>query len=172
MSLSLGISLLMIILLLVIQYNGFAKPVIILTTLPLALIGSFLGLYVTGNALGFMPQLGLLALFGIVVNTAIIFIEFADILIKEKIEECDGSGPIMGMSVQEFRECLVQAGQVRLLPYCNDYSYNDWRPSSPCSGRRPSVGRHGLAHDFWFNGSNHPNADCRTFALRHICRKF
>ena len=116
LSLSLGISLLMIILLLVIQYNGFAKPVIILTTLPLALIGSYLGLYVTGNALGFMPQLGLLALFGIVVNTAIIFIEFADILIKEKIEECDGSGPIMGMSVQEFRECLVQAGQVRLLP--------------------------------------------------------
>jgi multidrug efflux pump subunit AcrB len=116
LSLSLGISLLMIILLLVIQYNGFAKPVIILTTLPLALIGSFLGLYVTGNALGFMPQLGLLALFGIVVNTAIIFIEFADTLIKEKIEECDGSGPIMGISIQEFRECLVQAGQVRLLP--------------------------------------------------------
>ena len=116
LSLSLGISLLMIILLLVIQYNGFAKPVIILTTLPLALIGSYLGLYVTGNALGFMPQLGLLALFGIVVNTAIIFIEFADTLIKEKIEECDGSGPIMGMSIQEFRECLVQAGQVRLLP--------------------------------------------------------
>ena len=116
LSLSLGISLLMIILLLVIQYNGFAKPVIILTTLPLALIGSFLGLYVTGNPLGFMPQLGLLALFGIVVNTAIIFIEFADTLIKEKIEECDGSGPIMGLSIQEFRECLVQAGQVRLLP--------------------------------------------------------
>ncbi|MBT6225348.1 MAG: efflux RND transporter permease subunit, partial [Candidatus Scalindua sp.] len=116
LSLSLGISLLMIVLLLIIQYNGFAKPVIILTTLPLALIGSFLGLYVTGNALGFMPQLGLLALFGIVVNTAIIFIEFADILIKEKIEDCDGSGPIMGMSIQEFRECLVQAGQVRLLP--------------------------------------------------------
>ena len=116
LGLSLGISLIMIILLLVIQYNGFAKPVIILTTLPLALIGSFLGLYVTGNALGLMPQLGLLALFGIVVNTAIIFIEFADTLIKEKVEECDGSGPIMGLSIEEFRECLVQAGQVRLLP--------------------------------------------------------
>ncbi len=116
LSLALGISLLMIILLLIIQYNGFAKPVIILTTLPLALIGSFFGLYITGNALGFMPQLGLLALFGIVVNTAIIFIEFADTLIKEKVEKCDGSGPIMGLTIQEFRECLVQAGQVRLLP--------------------------------------------------------
>ena len=116
LSLSLGISLLMIILLLVIQYNGIAKPIIILTTLPLALIGSFFGLYITGNPLGFMPQLGLLALFGIVVNTAIIFIEFADSLIKEKIEKCDGTGPIMGLSIHEFRECLVQAGQVRLLP--------------------------------------------------------
>jgi len=116
LSLSLGISLLMIILLLVIQYNGIAKPIIILTTLPLALIGSFFGLYITGNPLGFMPQLGLLALFGIVVNTAIIFIEFADSLIKEKVEDCDGSGPIMGLSIHEFRECLVQAGQVRLLP--------------------------------------------------------
>ena len=116
LSLSLGISLLMIILLLVIQYNGIAKPIIILTTLPLALIGSFFGLYITGNPLGFMPQLGLLALFGIVVNTAIIFIEFADSLIKEKVEGCDGSGPIMGLSIHEFRECLVQAGQVRLLP--------------------------------------------------------
>ncbi|MFV1974489.1 MAG: efflux RND transporter permease subunit [Candidatus Scalindua sp.] len=116
LSLSLGISLLMIILLLVIQYNGIAKPIIILTTLPLALIGSFFGLYITGNPLGFMPQLGLLALFGIVVNTAIIFIEFADSLIKDKIEKCDGTGPVMGLSIHEFRECLVQAGQVRLLP--------------------------------------------------------
>ncbi|GJQ60724.1 MAG: efflux RND transporter permease subunit [Candidatus Scalindua sp. AMX11] len=116
LSLSLGISILMIILLLIIQYNGFAKPVIILTTLPLALIGAFFGLYITGNPLGFMPQLGLLALFGIVVNTAIIFIEFADILIKEKIEKCDGSGPVMGLTIEEFRTCLVQAGQIRLLP--------------------------------------------------------
>jgi multidrug efflux pump subunit AcrB len=73
-------------------------------------------LWLTDNALGFMPQLGILSLFGIVVNTAIIFIEFADSLIKEKAEASDGSGPILGLSVTEFRECLVQAGQVRLLP--------------------------------------------------------
>jgi multidrug efflux pump subunit AcrB len=113
---SILISLASIVLLLIIQYNGIGKPVIILTTLPLALIGAFLGLYVTGNALGFMPQLGLLSLFGIVVNTAIIFIEFADSLIEEKAKASDGSGPIVGLTKQEFRECLVQAGLVRLLP--------------------------------------------------------
>ena len=103
-------------LLLIIQYNGVVKPIIILTTLPLALIGAILGLYLTDNALGFMPQLGLLSLFGIVVNTAIIFLEFADILIEEKIKASDGSGPIQGITRAEFREALVEAGKVRLLP--------------------------------------------------------
>jgi multidrug efflux pump subunit AcrB len=116
LSLALTISILAIILLLIIQYNGLAKPLIILTTLPLALIGAIGGLYVTGNPLGFMPQLGILSLFGIVVNTAIIFIEFADGLIKKKALASDGSGPIIGLTVPEFRECLIQAGQVRLLP--------------------------------------------------------
>jgi multidrug efflux pump subunit AcrB len=113
---SITISLLAIVLLLIIQYNGIVKPIIILTTLPLALIGAIWGLYLTDNPLGFMPQLGLLSLFGIVVNTAIIFLEFADGLIKEKIEKSDGSGPIQGITKQEFRSCLVEAGKVRLLP--------------------------------------------------------
>ena len=116
LSTALGISLITIVMLLVIQYNGWAKPVIILTTLPLALIGALPGLYITGNALGFMPQLGILSLFGIVLNTGIIFMEFADILIKEKADASDGSGPICGLTVDEFRGCLVEAGKRRLLP--------------------------------------------------------
>ena len=113
---SVVISMLIIVLLLIVQYNGIVKPIIILSTLPLALIGALPGLYFTGNPLGFMPQLGLLALFGIVVNTAIIFLEFADDLIREKVKASDGSGPVMGISRSEFIECLVQAGQLRLLP--------------------------------------------------------
>ena len=116
LAVSLLISILSIVLLLIIQYNGIAKPLIIFTTVPLALIGALLGLYLTDNPLGFMPQLGLLSLFGIVVNTAIIYIEFAELLIKEKSEQSDGSGPIVGLTHEEFYECLVQAGQVRLLP--------------------------------------------------------
>ena len=116
LSTALGISLITIVMLLVIQYNGWAKPVIILTTLPLALIGALPGLYITGNPLGFMPQLGILSLFGIVLNTGIIFMEFADILIKEKADASDGSGPICGLTVDEFRGCLVEACKQRLLP--------------------------------------------------------
>ena len=116
LSLSLGVSVLTIILLLVIQYNGWAKPVIILSTLPMALIGALPGLYLTGNALGFMPQLGILSLFGIVLNTGIIFIEFADMLIKEAADQSDGTGPICGLTRDEFRACLVDACKQRLLP--------------------------------------------------------
>ena len=113
---SLVISMLLIVLTLVIQYNGWSKPVVILTTLPLALIGALPGLYFTNNALGFMPQLGILSLFGIVLNTGIIFIEFADILIAERAARSDGTGPIVGLSVAEFRQCLVDAARSRLMP--------------------------------------------------------
>ncbi|HCS54767.1 efflux RND transporter permease subunit [Rubinisphaera sp.] len=117
---SFGISILCIILILVIQYNGWSKMVVILMTLPLAMIGAWFGLWVTQNPLGFMSQLGLLSLFGIVLNTGIIFIEFADILITQKRDELSSegkaNGPIAGLNVDEFRDCLISAGKQRMLP--------------------------------------------------------
>lgn len=117
---SFGISILAIVLILVIQYNGWTKTLVILTTLPLALIGAWVGLWLTDNPLGFMPQLGLLSLFGIVLNTGIIFIEFADILIEQRRDAVSNAGsadgPIVGLSRHEFRSCLVAAGKQRMLP--------------------------------------------------------
>ena len=113
---SFAISLLLIVLCLVVQYNGWAKPLVILATLPMALIGALPGLYFTGNSIGFMPQLGILSLFGIVLNTGIIFIEFADILIREKSRAGTGEGPYSGLTREEFHICLVEAGKQRLLP--------------------------------------------------------
>ena len=111
------ISFLVIVIILVVQYNGWAKTLIILATLPLAMAGALLGLYLTDNPLGFMPQLGLLSLFGIVLNTGIIFIEFADILISEKASSDNHEpGPVVGMSKRDFRSCLVAAGKQRMLP--------------------------------------------------------
>ncbi|MDF1744338.1 MAG: efflux RND transporter permease subunit [Gimesia sp.] len=116
MALCMIISFLLIVLCLVFQYNGIAKPIIILATLPLALIGALPGLYFTDNPLGFMPQLGILSLFGIVLNTAIIFFEFADSTIQEAIKQSDGTGPIAGLTRDEFRGCLVTTVKKRLLP--------------------------------------------------------
>lgn len=124
MAVSFIASFVLIVITLVFQYNGWSKPLIVLATLPLALVGAWLGLYLTGNSLGFMPQLGILALFGIVLNTAIIFVEFADILIatkgdqkrKGQIEHHGSGGPIAGLTSAEFRACLIEAGKQRMLP--------------------------------------------------------
>ena len=121
MAISFLASFVMIVLCLIFQYNGVGKVIIILGTLPLGLVGALLGLFLTGNSLGFMSQLGILALFGIVLNTAIIFVEFADILMKKKAAESQdsdshGSGPISGLTKAEFRDCLVAAGKQRMLP--------------------------------------------------------
>ena len=127
MGLSFLASFFLIIICLIVQYNGWAKPFIALSTLPLGLAGAWLGLYLTDNPLGFMPQLGILALFGIVLNTAIIFVEFADILIEERSKTDDGdetkgaphgkkTRTYSGVSREAFRDCLVRAGQQRMLP--------------------------------------------------------
>ncbi|EMI53983.1 efflux RND transporter permease subunit [Rhodopirellula sallentina] len=125
---SFAISFVLIILCLLFQYNGWLRPLIILSTLPIALVGAWLGLYLFDESLGFMPQLGILALFGIVLNTAIIFIEFADILVAERLAakraadpqstKQDGSekGGTYRLSNNELRECLVEAGKQRMLP--------------------------------------------------------
>jgi len=112
MMLSFAVSFVLIVLCLIFQYNGWSKPLMILGTLPLALVGAWLGLSITGNSLGFMPQLGILALFGIVLNTAIIFVEFADILIAKK-QTALGE---QSLDTSTFRRCLVDAGKQRMLP--------------------------------------------------------
>ncbi|EMI42607.1 efflux RND transporter permease subunit [Rhodopirellula sp. SWK7] len=122
---SFAISFVLIVLCLIFQYNGWLRPLIILSTLPIALVGAWLGLYLFDESLGFMPQLGILALFGIVLNTAIIFIEFADILVNErlaaKIQSAANSqrseeGVTQRLTFDELRECLVEAGKQRMLP--------------------------------------------------------
>ncbi|MEZ5284824.1 MAG: efflux RND transporter permease subunit [Vicinamibacterales bacterium] len=71
----LPVAALIIVLLLVGQFNSLRKPLIILLTIPLALIGVAFGLFVTGQSIGFMPFLGIIALAGIVINNAIVLIE-------------------------------------------------------------------------------------------------
>lgn len=112
-----------IVLCLVIMYNGFIKPVVILLTLPLAAAGSFFGLWLMDTALGFMPMLGLVSLAGIVLNTGIIYIEFAEHRVRETLASAksgDLAKPneknIAGLTRDSFHRCLVEAGKMRLLP--------------------------------------------------------
>jgi len=67
-----------------------------------------------------LSRLAASSLFGIVLNTEVIFVEFVDILIQEKREAKSASGalggPIIGLTREEFHQCLVQAGKLRMLP--------------------------------------------------------
>ena len=114
------IALLLILVCLVVQYNSLVKPSIILFTLPMAAIGAFPGLLITGQPLGFMAMLGLLSLAGVVLNDAIVYTTFADDLIRQKLDnkhtDEGGDKSCGGLSRDEFHSCLISAGQMRMLP--------------------------------------------------------
>ena len=65
----------LMILLMVWQFNSYAKPAIIFITIPLVLIGAAPGLLLTGAFFGFMAILGFLSLAGIIINNAIVLLD-------------------------------------------------------------------------------------------------
>ena len=74
---------LIILLLLVAQFNSIRKPLIIIFTIPLGLIGVVIGLHLTQLYFGFMTMLGILSLAGIIINNAIVLIDRINIEIAE-----------------------------------------------------------------------------------------
>ncbi|MEM8953315.1 MAG: efflux RND transporter permease subunit [Verrucomicrobiota bacterium] len=116
-----GVGILLILLCLVVQYNSIVKPFIVLTTVPMGAIGALFGLWVTGNPLGFMPMLGLVSLAGMVLNSGILYLEFAEGLMQERLESGKGVAPegeksCTGLTRDAFRDCLAEAGRIRLRP--------------------------------------------------------
>ena len=91
-----------ILLLLVGQFNSLRKPLIIVLTIPLGLVGVVLGLLVTREAFGFMTLLGVVSLAGIVINNAIVLLD----RIRTEIDE-NGLEPA---------RAVVEAAQRRLRP--------------------------------------------------------
>ncbi|MCA9402547.1 MAG: efflux RND transporter permease subunit [Candidatus Omnitrophica bacterium] len=98
----LPIAALIIILLLVGQFNSIRRPLIIMITIPLGLIGVVVGLLVARSYFGFMTLLGVISLAGIVINNAIVLLD------RIRIEIDDN-----GMSPQE---AIVSSAQKRLRP--------------------------------------------------------
>ncbi|MEM7253435.1 MAG: efflux RND transporter permease subunit [Pseudomonadota bacterium] len=120
-SVALGIGVILVIFCLLLQYNSAVKPLLIILTVPLSIIGAMLGLWLRDIPLGFMETLGFLALFGTVLNAAILMIDFAGQLIKEKRATGEGvAAPgersYCGLTRDAFRACLAEAGEARMLP--------------------------------------------------------
>lgn len=61
---------------LMIQFDSFLQPLIIMLTIPLSVIGSVLGLFLFRQPLSFTALLGMVSLLGVVVNNAIVLVDY------------------------------------------------------------------------------------------------
>ena len=101
---------------LVSQFNSVVKPLIILSSVIMSTAGVFYGLVSFQMAFGLMAFLGLISLAGVVVNNAIVLIDYVDILRTR-----DG---------MDLRSALIQAGKVRFRSGdSNRHYYNSWLSS-------------------------------------------
>ena len=98
---SMAVGIILMYLVMVASLGSLRNPLIIVSSLPLALIGVLVSLAITGRALGLPAMMGILLLIGIVVTNAIVLIAFVEQLRAR------------GMPV---REALITGARVRLRP--------------------------------------------------------
>ena len=89
---------------LVLQFKSFLQPIVIFTSIPFAMAGSVIGLYITGQSFSMMAFIGLISLFGIVVNNAIILIDTTNRNLKES---SDLKQAIIDASASRFTPILL-----------------------------------------------------------------
>ena len=96
-----GLALLLIFLVLAAQFESFKDPLIIMITVPLAIAGAFLSLWIFGQTLNIFSEIGMITLVGLVTKNGILIVEFAN----QKREQ--------GMN--KF-EAVIEAATMRLRP--------------------------------------------------------
>jgi HAE1 family hydrophobic/amphiphilic exporter-1 len=96
-----GLALLLVYMILAAQFESFVHPFTILLSVPLATVGAALALFAAGEGLNTMSLIGLVILVGIVVNDAIVKVDF--------INQMRAQG-------MQLREAILEAGRVRLRP--------------------------------------------------------
>jgi multidrug efflux pump subunit AcrB len=113
-ALLLVMSLMMIIL--VTQFNSFIKPLIILASVFFSIIGVFGGLATFKmDFVILMTGIGILSLAGVVVNNAIVLVDYITLLKKRKRAEL-GLGEEDLLPPDVARDCIEEAGKTRLRP--------------------------------------------------------
>ncbi|HKU37656.1 MAG TPA: efflux RND transporter permease subunit [Polyangiales bacterium] len=100
-ALAFGVAALFIYIVLASQFESFVHPVTIMLSLPLAMVGAFLGLYVIGAAISLGSQIGIILLMGLVTKNAILLVDSAIQFQRE------GLSP---------KEAMLAAGPRRLRP--------------------------------------------------------
>jgi multidrug efflux pump len=96
-----GLALAIVFLVLAAQFESFRHPAIIIMTVPLAVTGALIGLWITGSTINVFSQIGCVMLIGLAAKNGILIVEFANQL-RDRGEE--------------FVEAVVKASVTRLRP--------------------------------------------------------
>ena len=110
------IALALIMLILVTQFNSLIRTVIIMASILFSTIGVFGGLWTFNmDFIIIMTGIGIISLAGIVVNNAIVLIDYIEILKSRRREEL-GLAEDAFLPVTDATECIIQGGKTRLRP--------------------------------------------------------
>ena len=106
----------LILLILVSQFNAFSSPIIILSSVVLSLAGVFLGIVISRNDFVIiMTMIGIISLAGIVVNNAIVLVDYTNLIRRRKRTEL-GLGKLQLISNEDFKNAVIEGGKTRLRP--------------------------------------------------------
>jgi multidrug efflux pump subunit AcrB len=106
----------LIFLIIVAQFNSVISPFIIMTSVLLSTIGVFLGLVIFNmDFVVIMTGIGIISLAGVVVNNAIVLIDYTDLVrVRKRLEK--GIQPGEFLEYNDLLASIVEAGKTRLRP--------------------------------------------------------
>lgn len=113
---ALMIALSLIFLIIVAQFNSVISPFIIMTSVLLSTIGVFLGLVIFNmDFVVIMTGIGIISLAGVVVNNAIVLIDYTN-LVRERMREEKGIREGAFLDYKDLLSSIIEAGKTRLRP--------------------------------------------------------
>ena len=108
-----AIALFLILIILVTEFNSYSQPLIILASVVFSITGVLWGLAITGmDVVVIMTMIGSIALAGIVVNNAIVLVDYTNLTIERMKQEKDSDG----LTKEDLIKAIVYAGKMRLRP--------------------------------------------------------
>jgi len=110
------IALFAIFIIIVAQFNSLLSPFIIVLSVLFSTIGVFLGYVATGmDVFIVLTGVGIISLAGVVVNNAIVLIDYTDLLVKRRLV-AQGLSNVNDLRKKDVRNAIIKAGSTRLRP--------------------------------------------------------
>ncbi|MDA9872968.1 efflux RND transporter permease subunit [Saprospiraceae bacterium] len=106
----------LIFIILVTQFNSIISPFIVILSIVFSLIGVLLGYVLTGSTISVIfTGVGIISLAGVVVNNAIVLIDYINLLIRNKSDD-QGLSSTDELPYHEIKNSIIEAGGTRLRP--------------------------------------------------------